>query len=158
MNSSTTPKNYLNILKYSALTTALLLASNQQALATCTYTVTNNWGGGFTGEIKVTNDTAATVNNWSVSWQEANASVTNAWNATLSGSNPYSVTALSWNATLASGASATFGFQANGTAGAPKVSGSLCGAATSSAAATSTATTSKSSASAQLPVQVVKAV
>lgn len=150
MNSSTTPKNYLNILKYSALTTALLLASNQQALATCTYTVTNNWGGGFTGEIKVTNDTAATVNNWSVSWQEANASVTNAWNATLSGSNPYSVTALSWNATLASGASATFGFQANGTAGAPKVSGSLCGAATSSAAATSTATTSKSSASAAI--------
>ncbi len=150
MNSSTTPKNYLNILKYSALTTALLLASNQQALATCTYTVTNNWGGGFTGEIKVTNDTAATVNNWSVSWQEANASVTNAWNATLSGSNPYTATALSWNATLASGASATFGFQANGTAGAPKVSGSLCGAATSSAAATSTATTSKSSASAAI--------
>lgn len=150
MNSSTTPKNYLNILKYSALTTALLLASNQQALATCTYTVTNNWGGGFTGEIKVTNDTAATVNNWSVSWQEANASVTNAWNATLSGSNPYSVTALSWNATLASGASATFGFQANGTAGAPKVSGSLCGTTTSSAAATSTATTSKSSASAAI--------
>ncbi len=147
MNSSTTPKNYLNILKYSALTTALLLASNQQALATCTYTVTNNWGGGFTGEIKVTNDTAATVNNWSVSWQEANAAVTNAWNATLSGSNPYSVTALSWNATLVSGASATFGFQANGIAGAPKVSGSLCGAATSSAAATSTAATSKSSAS-----------
>ncbi len=150
MNSSTTPKNYLNILKYSALTTALLLASNQQALATCTYTVTNNWGGGFTGEIKVTNDTAATVNNWSVSWQEANASVTNAWNATLSGSNPYSVTALSWNATLAPGASATFGFQANGTAGAPKVSGSLCGTTTSSAAATSTATTSKSSASAAI--------
>lgn len=150
MNSSTTPKNYLNILKYSALTTALLLASNQQALATCTYTVTNNWGGGFTGEIKVTNDTAATVNNWSVSWQEANASVTNAWNATLSGSNPYTATALSWNATLAPGASATFGFQANGTAGAPKVSGSLCGTTTSSAAATSTATTSKSSASAAI--------
>ncbi len=150
MNSSKSRNTCLKALKYSALATGLLLTSNKLALAACTYTVTNNWGGGFTGEIKVTNDTSATVNNWSASWQEANASVTNAWNATLSGSNPYSATALSWNATLAPGASATFGFQANGTAGAPKVIGSLCGAATSSAAATSTTTTSKSSASAAI--------
>lgn len=97
------------------------------AWAGCTYTLTNNWGSGFTAEIKVTNNTGSTVNNWSVSWQESGASITSAWNATLSGSNPYSATGLSWNSTLAPGASATFGLQGNGTAGAPTVSGSLCG-------------------------------
>lgn len=142
MNSSRKQNHYITALKFSALTASILFVATQHASAACSYTVTNNWGGGFTGEIKVTNDTTTTVNNWSVSWQEANASVTNAWNATLSGSNPYTATALSWNATLAPGASASFGFQANGTAGAPKVNGSLCGATTSSAATTSAATTS----------------
>ncbi len=135
------------LLQHSVLAIAISLPLASGSWASCSYTVTNNWGGGFTGEIKVTNDTTSTVANWSVSWQEANASVTNAWNATLTGSNPYTATALNWNASLAPGASASFGFQANGTAGAPKVNGSLCGAATSSTAATSTAATSKSSSS-----------
>jgi pectinesterase len=127
----------LQTLKHSLITTGILIAIAPQTWAACSYTVTNNWGGGFTGEIKVTNDTTQTTNNWSVSWQEANASVTNAWNATLSGSNPYIANALGWNATLAPGASAVFGFQANGIAGAPKVNGNLCGTATSSSATTS---------------------
>ncbi len=118
------------------------LAMSSAAWAGCTYTVTNNWGTGFTGEIKVTNDTAATVNSWSVSWQESGATITNAWNATLSGSNPYTATSLSWNGTLAPKASASFGFQANGTAGAPKVNGSLCGVSNSSVAVSSTAVSS----------------
>ncbi len=142
MNSSKKQKCCVNLLKISAITAGIMFVAGQQTWAACTYTVTNNWGGGFTGEIKVTNDTPQTVNNWSVSWQEANASVTNAWNATLTGSNPYTATALSWNATLAPGASASFGFQANGTASAPTVNGSLCGAATSSTATTSNAATS----------------
>jgi pectinesterase len=109
------------------LIASLSIAAASQAWAACSYTVTNNWGGGFTGEIKVTNSTAQTVNGWTVSWQESGVTVTNAWNATLSGSNPYTATGLGWNSTLAPGASATFGFQANGTAGAPTVSGNLCG-------------------------------
>lgn len=127
----------LQILKHSLITIGLLIAIAPQTWAACSYTVTNNWGGGFTGEIKVTNDTTQTTNNWSVSWQEANASITNAWNTTLSGSNPYTANALGWNATLAPGASAVVGFQANGIAGTPKVNGNLCGTATSSAATTS---------------------
>jgi PelA/Pel-15E family pectate lyase len=131
--------------KASLAISALALAMTTPTWAACTYTVTNNWGSGFTGEIKVTNDTTQTVNGWSVSWQESGASVTNAWNATLSGSNPYTATALGWNATLAPKASASFGFQANGTAGAPKVSGSLCGATTSSIASSKTSTSVVSS-------------
>jgi PelA/Pel-15E family pectate lyase len=108
--------------------------------------VTNNWGSGFTADIKITNNTNATVNNWAVSWQEPSASVTNAWNATLNGANPYTATALSWNASLAPGASAVVGFQANGTAAAPKVSGSLCGSVASSAASSQSSKSSTSSA------------
>lgn len=133
MNSSTTT----NLLKFSVLSAGILLASSQHAAAACSYTVTNNWGGGFTGEIKVTNNTAQAVNNWAVSWQEAGASITNVWNANVGGTNPYTATGLGWNSTLAPGASASFGFQANGTAGAPKVNGSLCGAASSSSATSS---------------------
>ena len=127
--------------KTSLAISTLALAIASPSWAACTYKVTNNWGSGFTGEITVTNDTSSTVNGWSVSWQESGASVTNVWNATLSGSNPYAATSLNWNSTLSPKASASFGFQANGTAGAPKVNGSLCAAAASSAA------TSKSSAS-----------
>lgn len=140
-NNIHTPR--LQLIKNSLLSAGILLSIAPSAWAACSYTVTNNWGAGFTGEIKVTNNTAQTVNNWSVSWQETNVSVTSAWNATLSGSNPYTATALGWNATLAPGASASFGFQTNGSAGSPKINGSLCGTGTSSIAATSsTATTS----------------
>lgn len=129
-------KNLVNIfttpVKALLSVSALTLAMTSSTWAACTYTVTNNWGSGFTAEIKVTNDTAQTVNGWSVSWQESGTSVTNAWNATLSGANPYTATALSWNATLAPKASASFGLQANGSAGAPKVNGSLCGSVASS--------------------------
>ncbi|HSC66147.1 MAG TPA: pectinesterase family protein [Cellvibrio sp.] len=128
--------------RHSLIAAGIILAMAPQSWAACTYTVTSNWGSGFTGEIKVTNDTNQSVNNWSVSWQEAGASVTSAWNATLGGSNPYTATALGWNASLAPGASASFGFQANGTASAPKIAGSLCGAAASSTPATSKSSSS----------------
>jgi PelA/Pel-15E family pectate lyase len=128
--------------KQRLLMSAALIALSPASWAACSYSITNNWGGGFTGEIKVTNNTAQTVSNWSVSWQEPSATITNAWNATLSGNNPYSATGLSWNATLAAGASATFGFQANGTAAAPKVNGSLCGSTNASSTPASVAQSS----------------
>lgn len=123
------------------------LAMSFHARASCTYTVTNNWGAGFTAEIKVTNDTSQTINSWAVSWPEASASITSAWNVNFSGSNPYSATSLSWNSVLAPSASATFGVQGTGTASNPKVSGSLCGTATSSVATSSATSTTKSSTS-----------
>ena len=138
---STPSSPFIKLFKHSLLAAGTILAITPQSWAACFYTVTNNWGSGFTGEIKITNDTTQPVNGWSVSWQESGASVTNTWNATLSGSNPYTATALGWNANLAPNASASFGFQANGTASAPKVNGSLCGVTTSSTSS------SKSSAS-----------
>ncbi len=121
------------------LVAASVLLIAPQSWAACSYTITNNWGAGFTGEIKVTNDTAQAVTNWSVSWTESNATVTSAWNATLSGSNPYSASALSWNASLAPKATASFGFQAAGTASIQQVTGNLCGTAASSSSIKSSA-------------------
>src|SRR4051812_25051966 len=139
------PLPLVTLVKRSLLTAGTILAITQQAWAACSYTITNNWGGGFTGEIKVTNDTAQTINNWSVSWKESAATISSAWNATLSGSNPYSATALSWNSTLAPKASASFGFQGTGTAAIQQVTGSLCGAVVSSSSVKSSSSTPASS-------------
>ncbi|MGV8834875.1 cellulose binding domain-containing protein, partial [Cellvibrio sp.] len=49
-----------------AISALALAISSSPSWAACTYKITNNWGSGFTGEITVTNDTAATVNGWSV--------------------------------------------------------------------------------------------
>ena len=97
------------LLKRSLAVTGLSLAAAIPAWAACSYTVTNNWGAGFTAEIKVTNNTSQTVNNWSVSWQESAATLSNAWNANVTGSNPYTAASVGWNGTLAPGASASFG-------------------------------------------------
>ena len=67
------------------------------AQAACEYTITNQWGNGFTASITITNTTNAAVNNWNVSWQYAGDNrITNSWNATVSGSNPYAASNASW--------------------------------------------------------------
>ncbi|MBQ1091274.1 glycoside hydrolase family 6 protein [Streptomyces sp. B93] len=79
---------------------------------TVAYQVQNDWGSGFTASVTVTNNGAA-KNGWSVKWSYAgNQRVTNAWNARVTQSGA-EVTAAneSYNAALATGGSATFGFQ-----------------------------------------------
>ncbi len=112
-------------------------ASVQSQAATCKYTVVNQWTGGFQGSITITNNGTTVMNGWTVAWQYSANKITSSWNATLTGSNPYSATALSWNSTIQPGQSVSFGVQGdtNGTlAEAPIVTGSVCGAATSSVA------------------------
>jgi len=72
----------------------------------------NSWSGGFTADVKVTNNGPA-VGSWTLGWTFAGTQqVTSAWNATVTQSGQ-SVTAasVSWNGALATGASASFGFQ-----------------------------------------------
>ena len=55
--------------------------------------------------------------------------ITNSWNATLSGNNPYSATGLSWNSSIQPGQTVEFGFQGtknNGSAPIPAISGAVC--------------------------------
>ena len=64
--------------------------------------------------IRVTNTGASTKTGWTATWQYAGSNrLTSTWNATVTGSNPYSATNLGWNGTLGAGQSTEFGFQGN---------------------------------------------
>jgi endoglucanase len=144
----------------------LLGACASEATAQCQYQVINQWSNGFTASIRITNNTATTINGWSINWRYSGSDrITNGWNATLSGTNPYSASHLSWNAIIAPRQTVEFGFQ--GTKGAanaevPVINGSICTSTSpssppassvrsTSSATASTATTSARSASSTLP-------
>lgn len=83
-----------------------------------TYTVSNDWGTGFTADVTVTSGSSA-ITGWKVGWTYGGSQqITNAWNATVTQSGT-SVTAtnLSYNGSLGASASTSFGFQATGSAG-----------------------------------------
>jgi hypothetical protein len=96
------------------------------------YTV-NQWSTGFTTDVKVTNN-AAPISSWTLTWTFAgDQRVTSGWNATVTQSGR-AVTAgnVAWNGTLATGASAQFGFQGTYSGSNPKpadfaVNGVSCG-------------------------------
>jgi cellulose 1,4-beta-cellobiosidase len=95
---------------------AVVPADVGAAAVPCTvdYKVQNQWDTGFTAAVTVTNNSAA-KSSWSVKWSYAgNQKVTNGWNAKIS-QNGAAVTAAneSYNATLATGGSVSFGFQAS---------------------------------------------
>jgi len=122
------------------------------ASAGCSYTVTNSWGSGFTAAIRVTNDSTATINGWQVNWTYNKNTVSNAWNARLTGagSATNSATNIGWNGTLQPGQFAEFGVQGATNGGAvetPLVTGAACGTAavTSSSIASSKAASVASS-------------
>ncbi len=127
------------------------------AFAACSYVITNEWNNGATGEIRITNSTTSTINGWAVNWQYATNRLSGSWNATVSGSNPYTATNLGWNGTLTPGQTATFGFQINknnsAAAERPTITGAVCDGTppptSSSAPSTSSSapTTSSSSSS-----------
>jgi hypothetical protein len=75
--------------------------------------VPSTWNTGFVANISVTNTGTATINGWTVKWTwPGNQQVTNAWNATLTQTGTsVSATNASYNATIAPGGTATFGFQ-----------------------------------------------
>jgi mannan endo-1,4-beta-mannosidase len=92
---------------------------------TAVYSIVGSWPGGFQGEVRVAAGSAA-IKGWTVNWTFANGqTVTQAWNATVTSSGS-AVTAsnVSYNGSLAAGASTTFGFLGswNGTNAAPAVS------------------------------------
>ncbi|MDH6486068.1 glycoside hydrolase family 6 protein [Streptomyces sp. SAI-127] len=96
--------------------TALAVAPVDAGIAAvpCTvdYKVQNQWDTGFTAAVTVTNNTTA-KSSWSLKWAYAgNQKVTSGWNAKISQSGT-AVTAAneSYNGTLATGGSVSFGFQ-----------------------------------------------
>ncbi|WP_179155409.1 cellulose binding domain-containing protein, partial [Microbispora sp. GKU 823] len=107
------------------VTVAQPLAVAQARRLLGTYKVVGQWGGGFQGEVAVTAGGSA-IKGWTVTWTYADGqTVTNAWNATVTGSGA-GVTArnMSYNGSLGAGASTTFGFLGswNGTNSVPTLS------------------------------------
>ncbi|WP_198587255.1 lytic polysaccharide monooxygenase auxiliary activity family 9 protein [Glycomyces xiaoerkulensis] len=79
---------------------------------TATYTVANEWGSGFTANVEVASTGGSGA--WEVSWTwPGDQEITNSWSATLdqSGSS-VTATGASYNDTLASGQSTSFGLNA----------------------------------------------
>lgn len=104
--------------------------ASSAAAGNCTYVVSNQWNNGFTGVIRIKNNRTTAINGWTVNWSYSDGSViTSSWNATLTGTNPYAATAISWNAVIQPGQTVEFGFQGTktaATAAVPVVTGSAC--------------------------------
>ena len=92
-------------------------ASPSAGACTAAYSITSQWQGGFQGQVTVTNTGNAPTHGWTVRLTFANGqTITQWWNGTLAQSGAaVTVTNLSYNGSLGSGASTTFGFLANWT-------------------------------------------
>lgn len=107
--------------------------SGEPATANCEYVLNNEWNSGFTSSIHITNVTDQTFDGWAVSIEFPNdsASISNIWNANLSGNNPYQASNKEFNNTVEPNSTVIFGFNSNkSTAGASVQSpalGGICG-------------------------------
>ena len=79
------------------------------------YAVTGQWAGGFQGDVTIRNTGSAAVNGWNLTWAFADGQqVTQAWGATYAQAGAQvTATNVSWNASIAPGATANFGFLAD---------------------------------------------
>ncbi|MEU0279119.1 glycoside hydrolase family 6 protein [Streptomyces sp. NPDC006195] len=88
------------------------------AAAGCTvdYRIQTAWNGGFSANVNVTN-TGDAISSWKLEWSFAgDQKVTQGWNSTITQSGAAVAAAnVAWNGALASGASASFGFNASAT-------------------------------------------
>ncbi|MCZ2524536.1 MULTISPECIES: glycoside hydrolase family 18 chitinase [Streptomyces] len=84
--------------------------------ATATYAKASDWGSGFEGKWTVKNTGTTTISSWTVEWDfPEGTKVTSSWDATVTASgNHYTAKNLSWNGSLAPGASVSFGFNGTG--------------------------------------------
>ncbi|MES2823181.1 MAG: cellulose binding domain-containing protein, partial [Pseudomonadota bacterium] len=112
---------------------SLALQSAASYAARCEYIVHGQWESGFTGAIKLTNNTSTLIDGWSVNWAYTDGSLrTGGWNAVISGNNPYTAKNMDWNAKIYPGQSVEFGVQGSkgvfrAPASIPVVTGAICG-------------------------------
>ena len=104
-------------LKFNSGQTARPVLSSQAAAAatsspSVTYSVGDNWGAGFIGNMAV-NAGSAGLKGWTVSFNTP-AQITNVWNGVITShvGDAYVVTNATWNAQVAATQSTSFGFQA----------------------------------------------
>ncbi|MDA1359551.1 cellulase family glycosylhydrolase [Glycomyces luteolus] len=113
---------------------AILAPSAAYAAEGCKveYKVASEWGGGFTGDVKITNLGDA-INGWNLVWTFPNGQrITQIWNASYTSSgDQVTAKSLGYNKSIAKDASVSFGFNGSwsGTNGVPaqfKLNGVVC--------------------------------
>src|SRR5262249_15595090 len=74
------------------------------------FTVSSDWGSGFTGNVTIPNNSGNTLTNWTLSFT-FNGQISSIWNASIvsHSGNQYVVQGASWNNTIAAGSSTSFG-------------------------------------------------
>lgn len=96
----------------------------------CEYSVVGDWSNGFTGTVRVINQSNTPINSWNVKLTYPGTNrISSLWNGVLSGSNPYNVNSTSWNNVVAPGGFAEFGFvgvKNGGQLETPTLSGTSC--------------------------------
>ena len=120
-----------NILAKS-LVILIALSSSYAYAASCTLSISNEWGEGFTSSITITNDTDQPIDGWTVTLDfGGGATINGIWDADLSGSDPYQVTNKNYNNLIQPGNTLTFGYNSvktsPGTPAATPSLGGICG-------------------------------
>jgi endoglucanase len=101
-----------NLSAVSTSVTGTTLPGGGGSSCTATYRTTGSWGGGFQGEVTVTNTGTTSIAGWTVVLSIASGrTINNLWNGVLNGST---VVNAGHNGALAPGATTGFGFVANG--------------------------------------------
>ena len=77
------------------------------------FTVTDDWGAGFTGAIVILNDTGVELTDWTLEF-DFEGSLNDIWNAEIVShvGSHYVIRGASWNSVLGAGSSVSFGFTA----------------------------------------------
>ncbi len=86
-----------------------------------TYSVVNSWSGGFQAQVVVKNTGSGTLNSWALGWTfPGSQAITDLWAGSYTQSGEkVTVNNLSYDGSLAPGATATVGFTANGASASP---------------------------------------
>ena len=105
-----------------AVSTGVVTALPASAASGCTvvYTVTSQWPGGFGADVTIKN-LGDPISSWSLAWSfSAGQQVTQAWNTTLTQSgSQVTATNAGYNGSVATNASASFGFNGSWTGSNP---------------------------------------
>lgn len=113
----------------SSLSSSSHSSSASNGDASCHHEVTNEWATGFVATIRLENNGTQPIEGWTVNWEYEDSRITNSWSAQLTGNNPYSASAMSWNNTIAPGGSVEFGVQGTKNSNStpdPTVTGDFC--------------------------------
>ena len=104
------------------------------------FSVTNDWGSGFQGQIAIANQSDSQMNGWTLEFEFANE-ITQIWNAEIVShtGNTYVIRDVGWNSGIAPNGSISFGFIGEGSATEPR-SIELNGQLVGTPASTSTST------------------